>query len=412
MSDLSLTRRRFLTSSGMALGAGMMARTALGANDRIRIGLIGTGSRCGSHITSLAGLQESHKVEVGAVCDVWRPNREAAATRIENDFGKKPFETSRFGDMLERDDIDAVVIATPDFSHTPIMIEALKAGKDVYVEKPMSLSIELATQALDLARENARIVQVGTQRRSESRWWAARDFVASEKLGQVTRISAANYFNHPRWARDYDDCVAEDVDWEAYLFNRPRAPFDPKLLRRWQLYKMCTNGISGLWLPHLIDAAHMVMGSTYPNSAVALGGNYLWKDGREHSDIFHALLDYPEGFLFSWCMGLTNAAGTQYTVHGRYGTLDLEAQTYTGDGGEEGKQIESGKLESPPDTSGLSMDAAHMANWLECLRSRELPVADIQFGHQHAVATIMAAEALHTGQRMRYDRDKRKMYAG
>ncbi|MCP4640245.1 MAG: hypothetical protein GY851_07435, partial [bacterium] len=159
------------------------------------------------------------------------------------------------------------------------------------------------------------------------------------------------------------------------------------------------------WMTHLIDAAHMVMGSTYPNSAVAHGGNYVWKDGREHCDVFHAMLDYPEEYLFDWEMSLTNASGTHYTVHGTYGTLDLEACTYSGAGGQEGKQPEAGKLEAAPNRD-------HMANWLECMRTRERPTADIEYGLQHSVATIMAAEALHTGRRMKWDPKKRKMYAG
>ena len=406
MAETSLSRRRFLAASGAAVGAGMlMSRSVFGANERIRVGLIGTGDRCSAHIQDLGKLRESHNVEVSAVCDVWKPNRESAAARINKIFGKKPFETSRFGEVLARNDVDAVLIATPDFAHTPIMIEALKAGKDVYVEKPMSITVEEANEALDLARKNERIVQAGTQRRSEGRWKAAQKLVASGQLGTVSRVSSANCFNHPRWARDFSDCKEADVDWEAYLFNRPKVPFDPRLLRRWHLYKMCTNGIAGLWMTHLVDAAHIVMGASYPNSAVALGGIYVWKDGREHTDVFHALLDYPEGFLFDWAFSLTNASGTHYTVHGRYGTLDLEQSTYSGDGGEEGKQVASGKLESAPDEN-------HVANWLDCIRSRKRPNADIEFGHQHAVATIMAANSLEAGQRMRYDREQRRIYAG
>lgn len=405
MNTNAISRRNFIATSGIALGATMAARRAFGANDRIRIGLIGTGSRCQAHIQSLGELQDSHNVEVGAVCDVWRPNRESSAARVEKIFNTKPFQTSRFGEVLARADIDAVVIATPDFGHTPIMIEALKAGKDVYVEKPMSLELDLANQAVDLARANGRVVQVGTQRRSEGRWEAAREFIASGALGHVSRIDAANCFNHARWARDYSDCREEDVDWEAYLFNRPMVPFDPRLLRRWQLYKTCTNGISGLWMAHLVDLANLMMGSTYPDSAVALGNNYVWDDGREHTDLFHALLDFPEKYLFSWAMNLTNAAGSHYTVHGRYGTLDMESLKYSGDGGDPAHPLEAGTLTPPPDRN-------HMANWLECMRTRERPIADIEYGHQHAVATIMAAAALHSGQRMRYDREQRKIYPG
>ena len=405
MSTQSTSRRGFLATSGVALGVGMASLAASGANERIRIGLIGTGGRCRAHIRSLTNLRESHNVEVAAVCDVWRPNREGAAGAVEQAFGAKPYQASRFGEVLDRDDIDAIVIATPDFAHTPIMIEALKAGKDVYVEKPMSLTVEEANEALDLARQHNRVVQAGTQRRSEGRWRAARDLVASGAMGHVSRVSASNCFNHARWARDYSNCVEADVDWDAYLFNRPKVPFDPRLLRRWHLYRMCTNGISGLWMTHLIDAAHLAMGSDFPNSAVALGGNYVWKDGREHTDVFHALIDYPEGYLFNWCMSLTNAAGTHYTIHGQYGTLDMETGAYSGAGGQEGKQMAGGKLAAEP-------DGDHMANFLECMRSRQRPIADIEYGHQHSVATIMAAEALHTGQRMQYNREKREIVAG
>jgi len=406
MTMHSISRRNFLAAGGAALAAGFAVnRSVWGANDRLSIGMIGTGDRAGAHIADLAKLRDSHNVAITAVCDVWRPNREAAAAKVEKLFGSAPFATSRFREMLAREDIDAVVIATPDFGHTPIMIEALETGKDVYVEKPMALELDGALKAMALTREKERVVQVGTQRRSEGRWMAAHKFIAEGNLGTVSRVSASNCFNHPRWARDYSDCKREDVDWEAYLFNQPMVDFDPKLLRRWHLYKMCTNGMSGLWMVHLIDAATITMGATYPDSAVAHGGLYVWKDGREHTDVFHALLDYPEGFLFDWSMSLTNAAGSRYKIHGRYGTMDLDALTYSGEGGEQGKQIEAGTLTPEPDQN-------HMANWLDCIRSRQRPNADIEYGVQHSVATIMAADALHTGLRQRYDRENRRIYAG
>ena len=406
MKPASMSRRNFLAASGMAVGAGIALNgKVFGANERLSIGVIGTGDRGTSLMSDIAKLKDSHNVAITAVCDVWRPNLEAAAGRVERWFDARPATTTRFGEVIARDDIDAVVIATPDFGHTPIMIEALKADKDVYVEKPMSLEVDAAVEAVDLARSRERVVQVGTQRRSEGRWKAARDFLAGEGLGPVTRISSSVCFNHPRWARDVSNCREEEVDWDAYLFNRPKVAFDPNLLRRWHLYRMCTNGLSGLWMCHLLDAAHIITGATYPNSAVALGGIYVWKDGREHTDVFHALLDYPEGFLFDWSMSLTNAAGNRYNIHGRYGTMDLDRLSYTGDGGEDGKKIEAGTLSPQPDEN-------HMANWLECLRSRERPNADIEFGLQHSVATIMAAQALDTGQRMNYDREQRTIYAG
>jgi len=395
-----LSRRQFARRLTAAVGplvlpSGVLAAPGRpGANDRIRTGHIGLGPRGLAH---LDGFRDN----VVALCDVDANRLEQARHRL----GHRIACVADYRELLQNRNVDAVVIATPDHWHALQTIHACQAGKDVYVEKPMSLTVEEANEALDLARQNERVVQVGTQRRSEGRWKAARKLIESGQVGPITRVSSANYFNHPRWARDFSDCKEDAVDWDAYLFNRPKVAFDPRLLRRWHLYRMCTNGLSGLWMTHLVDALHNVMGATYPNSAVALGGIYLWKDGREHSDVFHALLDYPEGFIYDWGMGLTNGAGTHYTIHGRYGTIDMEKQTYSGEGGEQGKEIAAGSLEAVPDEN-------HMANWLDCIRSRQRPTADIAFGHQHSVATIMAAAALDTGQRMRYDRDQRKISAG
>jgi predicted dehydrogenase len=137
---------------------------------------------------------------------------------------------------------------------------------------------------------------------------------------------------------------------------------------------------------------------------VAHGGVYVWKDGRDTSDTFHALLEYPEGFLFDWGMGLGNSAGVHFTIHGTKGTMDLEQWTVSPAGGRD-SSIQRGPIPSEADRS-------HMGNWLGCLRSRKRPNADIEFGHQHAVATIMAAEALWTGRRQTYDRMTRSITAG
>ena len=228
-----------------------------------------------------------------------------------------------------------MVIATPDFAHGPILVAALEAGKNVYVEKPMSMDLEPANKALDLARAGDRVVQAGTQRRSDGQHIAAAKLVATGILGRISRVATEVDFNEPRWARGYGDCKQANVDWEAYLFNRPQRPFDPRLLRRWHLYKLCTNGLSGLWMAHYADAVHMVLGASIrrvrsPSAAPTSGRTAA--STRTPS----AVLDYPEGFLMGWGMGLGNAAGTQFTVHGTQGTLDLENWTLSPAGGARG----------------------------------------------------------------------------
>ncbi|NLX23358.1 MAG: Gfo/Idh/MocA family oxidoreductase [Phycisphaerae bacterium] len=409
MSADAITRRGFLASASAGaaiLGTGTLAaHAAVGANERLAIGMIGTGDR-GQYLTGeILKLSKQHNAEIIAVCDVWKPNLDKCAARVNDHFGREPRKFTRFQDLLEVNDLDAVVVATPDFGHAPIMIAALKAGKDVYVEKPMSINLAEANEALNLARQHERVVQVGTQRRSEGRFKAAGREFATGILGKLNRISAAMFVNAPRWARGFDDCKPGDVDWDAFLFNRPKVPFDPRFLRRWHLYKLCTNGLSGLWMAHYSDAVHMITGSTYPASAVAHGGVYVWEDGREHDDTFQTLIEYPEGYLMSWAMGLGNSLGVHFTLHGTAGTMDLEKWTISGAGGADPKKIEERKIASDPNES-------HMGNWLECIRSRKRPNADIQYGHQHSVATILAADARYAGTRMVYDPANRTIRPG
>ncbi len=327
MAPNPISRRGFLQRAALGtavLGtSSVLGSNAHGANDRLSIGIIGAGDRGSALMTQIVGLAKSHNAEITAVCDVWKVNLDKAPARVEKAFGRSPRTCGRFGELLAIDDVDAVVIATPDFAHAPILIAALQAGKDAYVEKPMATSVEDANRALELARANKRIVQAGTQYRSHGGYSAAARELAGGAIGQVHRIHASANFNHPRWARGFADCNESDVDWQAYLFNRSARPFDARLIRRWHLYREFTNGLSGLWLSHYVDAVHLLTGAKYPASAVALGGIYVWKDGREHTDTFRALLDYPEGFLFDWGMGLANSAGTEFLVFGTGGTLDI-----------------------------------------------------------------------------------------
>jgi predicted dehydrogenase len=373
-----------------------IARAQGSANARLSIGMIGAGDRANFLLGEILNLADKQNVQVIALCDVWQKNLASTSARIKQKFGSEPRTFTRFGELLALKEIDAVTIATPDFSHAPILLAALQAGKDVYIEKPMCIDIPSAGKALDLARQNKRVVQVGTQRRSDGHFVAAAKELQGGVIGKINRITAAMNVNQARWARPIDDCKASDVDWDAYLFNQPaKMPFDPKLLRRWQLYRMSSNGMPGLWMTHYADAVHLLTGTSFPRSAVALGGKYVWTEDREHADTFHALLDYTEGFLFSWSMGLGNSAGVHFTIHGTQGTLDAEKWTVSSEGGS-GKKFDPRPITPTP-------TQAHMENWLECLRSRKRPAADIEYGYQHTVSTVMAATALETGRRQKYD---------
>ena len=390
MSPSNLSRRAF---AGAILPTSL-AR-AVAPSDRIAVAVIGTGGRGQYHLKDLEKLAD--RVAITAVCDVYRPNLERAAQMAAKTWGATPHQTADYREVLARKDVDAVIISTPDFSHSRILQHAVEAGKDAYCEKPMGTVFAEAKAAYLAVKKSNRVVQIGTQRRSEGAYIAAAKLVRSGMLGPITRIDISVNFQEPRWRRDYSDVRPEDVAWGPFLMHLPRRAFDARRLRQWQLFSDYTNGIAGLWMSHFSDVVNWFMDELYPSGAVANGGVYFWKDGRETSDVFHALLDYPKGFLFSFAMSLTNSAGNRNLWLGTRGTLDMDAMTISGAGSRLPDRIqETTKIQPEKVTS-------HMEDFLECVRTRGQPRADIQAGFSHAVADIMASEALRTGRRVRFD---------
>jgi predicted dehydrogenase len=253
-------------------------------------------------------------------------------------------------------------------------------------------------KAAYLAVKNSnRVVAIGTQRRSDGAYVAAARLVRSGMLGPITRVDVSVNFQEPRWRRDYSQVRPEDIAWGPFQMHLPPRAFDARRWREWQLFGDYTNGIAGLWMSHFSDVVHWFLDELYPSGAVANGGVYYWKDGRETEDVFHALLDYPKGFLFSFAMSLTNSAGNRNLWHGARGTLDLDAMTISGEGSRLPDRIqETVKIQPEKVTS-------HMEDFLDCVRTRATPRADIQAGFSHAVAGIMASEARRLGRRVRFD---------
>jgi predicted dehydrogenase len=335
-----------------------------------------------------------------AVCDVWKVNREASAAAIEKAFGARPRETTRYQDLLAMKDIDAVLIATPDMTHPRILADAVAAGKDVYVEKPFAVNFTDGKMAWQAVKRSKQVVQVGTQRRSDPQFIGAGRAIRSGAIGKVTRVEMAVNFQEQRWRKTLDNVRKEDVDWEAFQFGgRIRGPFDARRLREWQLFRETTNGIAGLWMCHLIDLAPWYLETPFPKADMAMGGVYLWKDGRETSDVFQATVEYNE-CLVTFAMSLTNAAGNRNLWYGTKGTMDLDNLKITGEGSRDPDRVkETIAIERSPVES-------HMANFLRCVRSRETPRASVDNGFQHAVAGCMAGVSLETGRRVRFDADK------
>jgi len=402
---LSLNRRQFLRRSSFGFTAGLLLPKlrAAGANDRIGIGMIGCGTR-GRHLfTQLARNRKKCNITVAAVCDVWRVARERMADQVEERFGRRPKCFSRYQELLELLDVDGVTIATPDFVHSPILSAAARAGKDAYCEKPMAMTLEQANDALAVVRQERRVVQIGTQRRSSEQFRAAAALIASGVLGRLVEIETGWHDDKPRWERRVDDWKAADVDWPAFLGELPARPFDPRRLVCWQLYRDYSLGPVGLLGSHLIDVATWFAGDPYPRSAVAHGGTFTWTE-REQPDLIECLYEFPSGFLLRYSTRLANSRHQpEATFYGTRGIFDTDSWQARPDGGGEERLAAPVDVEPPPEGVG------HLRNWLDCLRSREDPNATVEMGHAHSVAAILANRALWSGRKQLYDAERREI---
>ena len=411
MTSGRITRREFLTkaavgTAGIALAGGTVLAPSrvYGANDRLSIGVIGYGQRCQSLLGDFQKAAKSCDAEITAVCDIWTRNLDACANRVKGWGGPEPRKFRYLEQLLALGDVDGVIIATCDFQHARMLAQAVRAGKDVYCEKPMANNIEDARGVLDAMQGSGRVVQIGTQRRSEGKYQAAADFVKTGKLGTISKVDVEwNYFG-PRWRRDdVNDVKREDTNWRRFLMGKPYRPWDPHQYMEWRLFRDFSSGIPDQWMSHMIDVVHWLTGEQFPKSVVAHGGTYVWKDGRENGDTFHALLEYPKGFLVSYETKFGNSAGDHALFYGTRGTFDLNAWKATGDGAPKDDRIEGEIVIEPLPGEN------HMKNWLDCMRSRKTPNADVVAGYSHSIATIMATRALHSGEKVFYDPAKQQI---
>jgi predicted dehydrogenase len=390
-----------------------------GANDRISLGLVGAGARGRELQWIVARLWQSKNVEMTAVCDLWSVNRQKSAAQAAHDYGREPRSFQYMDDLLALKDVDGVLIATADFQHAPLLKLAVEAGKDAYCEKPMANDLESAKAARNAVAASRRIVQIGTQHRSEPYQIAVRDLVRQGALGQVSKVEIVWNYHGPRWRGrpEVKQIREQDTDWRRWLLTKPYRPFDPRMYFEFRLYKDFSSGIADQWMSHGIDLVHMFLEDRFPRSVVAHGGIFAWKDGRENPDTFQALLEYPKGFLVSYSTSFGNDCDSFSRIMGKKATLI----NIGGEGSPRWKIVEEkGTYEAdpylkraerwvtlpgdPPDRPAPPFigDNAlfHMENWLDCLRSRKQPNATVDDGYAHSVACIMAARAYREGRKL------------
>jgi len=386
-------------------------RRVIGANDRIRIGVIGCGSRgIGTEMDTVNKSSKAENVEVVAVYDPWTKAREEAAAKAKEWFGVDARQCRTYQELLDLKDVDAVFISSPDHWHATQLEAAAKAGKHIYVEKPMANEIgELnrAYKAANAAKNAGAVIQVGTQLRSSPIALGCRELLKSGKLGKISRIEQIRNADKPYWFQYLKpDVKAADLDWKAFTKGNTKKPFDPILYSGWYGYWEFSQGPVPQWGVHFLDLMHYITGLGIPQTCVCLGGVYTWKDEHRFTapDQVQALWHYPEGVMVSYSTNFGNSAGNTTRYLGDKGMLRLDwsKAVYTADGGinRDGSIRGENPVEPIEQTD-------HWVNWFRCMRDGKTPNASLDTGYKHSVASIMATMSYASGRRARFDAAKR-----
>jgi predicted dehydrogenase len=283
---MTTTRRHFLAT---AAGAGLLAAQNVSPNDRVRIALIGAGGQGSGDARNALNVGG---VELAAVADIY----DGRLKRAREVWGDHIFTTRDYREVLARKDVDAVIVATPDHWHSTISIDAMNAGKDVYCEKPMVQQLSQGAQMIEAQKRSGRIVQVGSQRVSSIVYAKAKEMLAAGAIGELNMVEAWVDRNSALGAWQYSiptDAVPANIDWDRFLGQAPKVPFEPVRLFRWRNYRDYGTGVPGDLFVHLISGLHFATGALGPDRVYATGALRFWKDGRDVPDVMIALYDYP-----------------------------------------------------------------------------------------------------------------------
>jgi len=410
-------RRASAVSAGMAL-TGASARI-LGANDRVRVGVIGTG-RQGRD--DLEDFQRQPDVEIVAVCDVYEPNLQLGLAST----GNKAQNVKDFRQMLDRQDIDVIVVGTPDHWHALMTVEACKAGKDVYVEKPICCAVEEGKVMVAAARKYKRVVQVGTQQRSATHFQDAVKLVQQGYLGKVSFVRTWNYSN------DYPEGIGNPpdsdppagLDWDAWLGPAPKVPFNANRFGvgdRWSTFRYFWDYAGGMmtdWGIHLLDIVQWAMQVDGPEVIMAAGGKFYIQDNAETPDTLQVTFQYPH-FVATYEDRWDNA-NSMYN-HG-YGIEfhGTDATMFVDRGGFEVFPETRHRQGKPPVDRAPSMKMAsvnndhydHIRNFLDCVKSRQRPISDVEIGYRSTSTCLLGNVAYRSQRRITWDVEKQQVKDG
>ncbi|HEY3743790.1 MAG TPA: Gfo/Idh/MocA family oxidoreductase [Bryobacteraceae bacterium] len=436
---MSTNRRDFLktaatatTAIGMAASPAFAAKSAkassrvIGANDRINVAVIGVGGR-GTYVSrkfAEVGVTDgADKCQIVAVCDCYQKRINKSREFFAAKF--KPVEGYLdYREVLNRSDVDAVIVATPDHWHAPVALAAMDAGKDVYLEKPMCHTIEEAKKLSETVKETKRVLQVGSQTTSADQWAKAKKAIADGMIGQMIMSQGSYHRNSTEgeWNYKIDEAAGPDkkgedyIDWKMWLGNAPKRPWDPDRFFRFRKFWDYSGGIATDLFFHVVAPMNICWDKPqFPSKVVAGGGIYVFKDTREVPDTFHLIGDYPAGHSLVLSSSMANSQHIPGLIRGHEGTIIMvdngmfESQTDHVTVKPEGRVINQAykdkygteAIRIPVDQTDIM--AAHINNFLDCMRSRQKPTLDVDTGAHAQVLITMAVDSYRQGKVLYFD---------
>ena len=423
MSDSAATRRSFLTTTiATGAAASMSARAAarptalaaarpnrvLGANDRINLGFIGVGGRGRGHLRNvMERSQDKADVQVVAVCDIYS-KRKAIAREIAGVGAKNVYHEYR--EILARDDVDAVVISTPDHWHAPQALAALDAGKDVYLEKPMTYTLYEAQELAKRVKTHKRVLQVGSQHLSDQRYHRAREIIEKGWIGKPLWMQNSYSRNslHGEWNYKIDEeGTPENIDWKLFLGPAPDRPFSQDRFFRWRKYWDYSGGIATDLFYHRLAPLAFAVGMGFPTRVSAHGGIYVHKD-REVPDTYATTIEYDDHYAVLSASMASSAAnqGLAPAIYGHEASIQfVSGALVVLPEFQFRKKFEAAtghpELVIPVEKSDLPAD--HSANFLDCVRSRKQPVFNAEMGYQVMTAIALGVRSYRESKLMAFD---------
>lgn len=394
------TRREFLKDSAVvgaaaAAWGGLAPERVLGANDRLRVGVLGAGGRARGLMRDFLNVPG---VEFIAVCDVYQPNADEALKIA----GTSAQFTIDYRQVLERKDVDAVLIGSPDHWHKDMLVDSVRAGKDVYLEKPIMHAIEEGVEMVRAVEETNRVVQTGTQQRTWDHYILGKQIVDSGKLGKITYVHTYWYQNYGRWGRP-GPVDTSKLDWKRWLGKAPDQPFAAEKFRWWRHYWNFGGGILADLLTHWMDVIQWYMGQTLPRSVTTVANRYLYE--WEAPDGITTVFEFPGDFMVTFTGGYGHSVDDGGIIfRGTQASLKIDRArlaVYS-----EGVPYAPGQLAPEPEIVARSErdgTAEHVRNFVECVRNRKTPSAPIRAGFEAARTSMLGNLAMKRGQKITVD---------